>query len=163
MITVDWKNPSTVPEVAPGTEEIFWIAVQHKDGKITTCHALYQNRPLVDEEHELYSDCLRNTDGEAVESIGWVEDQVHIEFDNFYTPFDFDDECKLVGWAEYEFPEFGVSSNLTLKAVKASAVQDFAGVLVGAIESNFVCDLKDMTNDVFLAIAQDHANDIRKA
>lgn len=114
MITVDWKDPSTVPEVALGTEKNFWIAVQHNDGKITICHALYQNRPLVDEEHELYDDCLNNTDGEAVESIGWVEDKVHCEFDNFYEPFDFDDERKLVGWAEYELPEFSKHEGLPL-------------------------------------------------
>ncbi|WP_067097851.1 hypothetical protein [Marinomonas atlantica] len=105
---VKWNAPDTVPEVELGTEKQFWIAVETKHG-ITVFEALYQNRPSVEGEDWT----LIGEDGEYISSVGWVQNQAHYEFADFYVPLGLCENCKLLGWAEYEAPEFtGVTANV---------------------------------------------------
>ena len=114
---LEWKSPDTVPEVKEAAERLFWLAVEYKrvtphpDSKQTetfTFLAFYQNRPieLDDDGEPTNDDYLVNTDGEPMESIGWVTDKQHDEFDNYYMPIEFSDHYKLLGWAEYTPPKF---------------------------------------------------------
>ena len=107
MKDVIWQSPETTPNVPSGTEKEFWVAVENKES-VNVFIALFQNRPLeLDENGEpLDDDCLINTDGEPIDSVGWVFNQEHYEFDNYYTPLVFLGETKLVGWAELEVPSF---------------------------------------------------------
>ncbi|MFV0449822.1 MAG: hypothetical protein ACK5MF_15420 [Vibrio sp.] len=108
MTNTVWHSPETTPNIPKGTEEQFWLAVKNKSG-IQVFIAIYQNRPLeLDENGELVSDdCLINTDGEPIDSVGWVVNQEHYEFDNYYTPLTFrGDSNKLLGWAKLDTPSF---------------------------------------------------------
>jgi hypothetical protein len=109
---LNWQRPETTPEVEKGSELLFWLAVETKapitassierQKRVHTFLAFYQNRPLdIDDE-----DCLVGPDGEPHESIGWVLDKQHDYFDSYYMPVEFNDEYKLVGWAEYTPPKF---------------------------------------------------------
>ena len=112
MIKVDWKAPDTLPEIPEGTEEHFWLAVEvtkpNKPVEIKTFLGQYQNRPLNQNAEVPLGDeePLVNTDGDPVSSVGWVACQSHYDFDNFYEFINFSDEYKLMGWAEYEAPDF---------------------------------------------------------
>jgi hypothetical protein len=108
---LNWQKPEEIPVVKAGSETQFWIAVEitnpNKDPEVFTFLAQYQNRPYKDgDEEHLGDDSLVNTDGEYVDSVGWVTCQSHCEFDNYYTPIAFSDNYKLLGWAEYIAPKF---------------------------------------------------------
>lgn len=118
-MVLNWQKSELIPVVGLGDERLFWVAVEanrvnpHKQRNMIETHvvtflAYYQNRPLqVDSDGEsLDDDCLVNTDGEPVESVGWVSCKAHYEFDNFYEQLDFNDNYKLLGWAEYTPPVF---------------------------------------------------------
>ena len=108
---VEWQKPESTPVVEVGDEKEFWIAIEatrpNKPAKIYTFLAQYQNRPYEEGEEELNGDePLVNVDGEYISSVGWVMCKQHTEFDNFYEPISFNDNYKLLGWAEYVAPEF---------------------------------------------------------
>jgi hypothetical protein len=107
-----WNNPEDVPVIQEGTEKGFWLAVEidspkfEKPKKITFL-AQYQNRPYKEGDEDLHGDdALVNTDGEYVNSVGWVTCQSHCEFDNYYELITFNENYKLLGWAEYTSPKF---------------------------------------------------------
>lgn len=107
---VKWNDPNTVPEVELGTEEKYWIAVETKSG-INVFEVLYQNRPLLqDEDGDANDECadwaLNGEDGGYVSSVGWVQNQAHYEYSDFYVPLGLCEDCKLLGWAEYQAPAF---------------------------------------------------------
>ena len=104
----EWHKPHLVPAIKKGTEGLFWVAVRNGQNKVYVFDALYQNRPLeTDDDGEPLDDgCLINVDGEPIESIGWVHNQQHSEFDNFYQPIDFNEHYELLGWAECKTPEW---------------------------------------------------------
>ena len=114
---VEWKAPDSIPEVEKGTQRLLWLAVEvsrpnphpnTEQTKVITLLAIYQNRPLdLDKEGEsLDDDCLVDTDGAPLGSVGWVFDKQHYEFDNYYVPIEFNDNYKMLGWAEYTPPAF---------------------------------------------------------
>ena len=106
-----WLSPATIPAVEKGTEKQYWIATYNKRrDSISVYLAIYQNRPLeVDDNGEyIDDDYLVNADGEPHESIGWVENKSHYEFDDFYMVIDFNDNYQLLGWAEYQPPAFNL-------------------------------------------------------
>jgi hypothetical protein len=104
----DWNEPDSIPSVAKGTEDLFWVAVDSRhSGKVHVFMAYYQNRPL--EYHEdgvLVDDALYDTNGDPVDSVGWVDCKEHYEFDDYYTPLSFDDDYKLLGWKECLVPVY---------------------------------------------------------
>jgi hypothetical protein len=113
MRNLTWNKPESTPVVEHGTEEFFWIAVESrfnkdKKPKVFVFLALYQNRPLsLDEDgNPDNDDYLSDTSGEPIESVGWVENKSHYDFEDFYVPLSFNDDYKLLGWAEYVAPEF---------------------------------------------------------
>ena len=105
-----WIEPDKTPAVPVGTEKLYWLAVEAKayKNKAFVFLAYYQNRELDldDEGLPICDDHLVNIDGEAIESIGWVERTEHEEFDSYYTKIKFCEDYKLLGWAEYEPPLF---------------------------------------------------------
>lgn len=107
---VKWNDPNTVPEVKLGTEKLYWIAVKNPMGVyVFTAH--YQNRPITtDETGNPVGDCdswaLTSPDGDYVHSVGWVDCKSHSEFDDYYEGLEFNNDYKLLGWAEYHAPEF---------------------------------------------------------
>ncbi len=112
---LNWQKSDVIPVVDKGSEKQFWVAVEIKgkhlpNDEFVTFLAHYQNRPFDQEaydkdEHE-DDDCLVTLDGEYVSSVGWVSARSHVEFDNYYEPINFNPDYKLVGWAEYEAPDF---------------------------------------------------------
>jgi|GEM_PF-1814681 len=114
---IDWKEPETTPVVNVGAEKEFWVAVEVNSPKfdkpkVMTFLAQYQNRPYKNGDEDLYGDdALVNTDGEYVNSVGWVTCQSHYEFDNYYELITFNESYKLLGWAEYVPPAFSKSTN----------------------------------------------------
>lgn len=110
-----WQKPEETPSVEIGTETKYWIAIEVKNPKtetttIKTLLAYYQNRPFDQEKYDIGEigdeDALVNCDGDYVDSVGWVSCKEHVEFENYYTPFNLDNNAKLMGWAEYIPPEF---------------------------------------------------------
>ena len=114
MKVIKWEHPALCPTVERGTEKEFWVAVEvnveapkNNKIKVVTFLAQYQNRPYKEgDEDVINDDYLVNTDGEYVNSIGWVTCQSHYEFDNYYELITFNEYYKLLGWAEYIPPEF---------------------------------------------------------
>ncbi|WP_351122667.1 hypothetical protein [Shewanella sp. T24-MNA-CIBAN-0130] len=105
----DWQPPESIPRVEIGAENEFWIAVHSKlANKNYVYLAIYQNRPLLLNENgdPLNDDFLVNVDGDPHESIGWVTNKNHYEFDDFYEAIDFNDDYHLLAWAEYQPPAF---------------------------------------------------------
>ena len=104
----EWHKPHLVPAIKTGTEKLYWIAVLNGQNKVYVYDALYQNRPLEIDENGDYldADCLVNTNDEPIESIGWVQNQQHSEFDNFYEAIAFNEHYTLLGWAECKKPEW---------------------------------------------------------
>jgi hypothetical protein len=113
---LNWKNPELIPVVSVGCEKEFWVAIkintpnsnpQSEQSKIVTFLAQYQNRPYTEGDEDKNGDeALVNTDGEYVNSVGWVTCQSHYEFDNYYELITFNDNYELLGWAEYTPPVF---------------------------------------------------------
>ena len=116
---VEWNAPDTVPEVKLGTEKLFWIAVKAEWNEAPQVFtALYQKRPvIIDDDGELTLGCdnwvLHSPDGDYVDSVGWVENKTTSEFDDYFEAFSFNEHYMLLGWAEYQAPEFtGVTANV---------------------------------------------------
>ncbi|MBM7070924.1 hypothetical protein JQC92_02560 [Shewanella sp. 202IG2-18] len=113
-----WNKPDTVPNVEKGEEKLFWIAVKSEflnphtkrvEFKTITFLAHYQNRPLeYDANEELIErdDYLIDIDGCPIGSVGWVENKRHCEFEDFYEKIDFNKNYQLLGWANYQAPNF---------------------------------------------------------
>lgn len=105
-----WNKPDSIPVVGLGEEEKYWVAVE-LNGQVRVWDALYQNRPAFDEKGEAYDFALVSEHGEEVDSVGWVQNKSHFDFENFYEPISFGESCVLLGWAEWSEPEFsGVES-----------------------------------------------------
>lgn len=108
---VDWNDPKSIPEVELGSQELFWLAVETMHG-VHVFDAYFVNRPIVvNEDGEITRECedwlLSDPDGrEIVGAVGWHSCKEHSEFDNFYVPLHFRNRYVLLGWAEYETPEF---------------------------------------------------------
>ena len=112
---VNWNSPETVPNVKLGEEELYWIAVESERG-IFVFSAYYQNRPLItNEDGELLDGCddwvLSNEYDGEIESVCWVHNRLHLEYDHYWEKINFDHEYKLLGWAEYDTPEFIKTTN----------------------------------------------------
>ena len=115
---VAWNSPN----IAPTSEKMFLVAIQHTYYRQSTnehivstlvFNAQYVNRPLeVDSNGEPTNDHhFVNDDGEPIEAIGWYSVKEHSEFDNYYEPLQFYEDYVLLGWAEYQVPEFTGVSN----------------------------------------------------
>lgn len=108
-MNVEWNAPEATPEVKKGTEKEFWVAVYSEhSGENRVFIAHYQNRPvdLDDDGAPLADDFLTTPDGEPHHSVGWVLRTEHEDYDGFYTACQFSEQYRLLGWAEYEPPEF---------------------------------------------------------
>jgi hypothetical protein len=105
---IEWNKPHLVPSIKKGTEKLCWLAVRNGQNKVYVFDALYQNRPLKTDDNGEYlsDDYLVNDSDEPIESIGWVHNQQHSEFDNFYQPIEFNEHYELLGWAECEKPKW---------------------------------------------------------
>lgn len=105
-----WQSPETTPTVPVGEEQEFWIAVHSQHTNKTHVYlAQYQNRPVnLDEGGEPIGDeePLIDVDGEYVDSVGWVMNRQHTEFDNYYEKINFSSDYQLLGWANYQPPAF---------------------------------------------------------
>lgn len=105
-----WQSPETIPAVPAGEEQEFWIAVHsQRTNKTHVYLAQYQNRPVnLDEDGEPIGDedLLIDVDGEYVDSVGWVMNRQHTDFDNYYEKIDFNSDYQLLGWANYQPPAF---------------------------------------------------------
>lgn len=109
MIKVEWQNPKKTPEVEVGTETEFWLAVAIKRNNETTVVTFlgqYQNRPYSEGDEDYGDEALVECIGEYVNSVGWVTCQPHVEFDNYYEPFTFNEDYDLLGWANYSPPKY---------------------------------------------------------
>lgn len=107
---IDWQHPLEVPQVEKGETKEYWIAVHSgytKRRHVFLAH--YQNCPLemdsdgnvIEHNWNVY-DC----DGEVFHAVGWVEHTRHQDFENFYRCIGFNEDYRLLGWAEYEPPRF---------------------------------------------------------
>ena len=109
MTNLTWHQADTSPEVPVGSEKLFWIAVKRPNReKLFVFLSYYQNRPLLLDE---YGDpdpdyCICDENGEAIASVGWVENKAHAEFEDFYTPITFNKDYELLGWALFSPPEY---------------------------------------------------------
>lgn len=106
-----WQSPETIPAVPVGEEQEFWIAVHSQHSNKTHVYlAQYQNRPAnLDEHGEPIGDedyYLIDVDGEYVDSVGWVMNRQHPDFDDYYEKIDFNTDYQLLGWANYQPPTF---------------------------------------------------------
>lgn len=109
MTNVIWNKPEHLPLVCEGTQELFWIAIETGEGRRAVFPAYYQNRPVKkDEDGEVLNeeDYLVNEDGEPFGSVGWVDCKQHHEFDDFYSPLEFNKNYKMLAWAVYTPPVF---------------------------------------------------------
>lgn len=112
---VDWKSPETTPSVPKGETKTFWLAVGSSiRGEFRTFvfDAQYVNKPLEYAEDDigcecpLDDECFVTSDGDPIECIGWFDVRNHQDFDNYYEPLSFNEDYTLLGWAEYEKPDF---------------------------------------------------------
>lgn len=104
-----WNRPEAIPDVELGCETLFWIAVHlGSSNKQHVFLAHYQNRPVTFDEdgYPLEDWALTNEDGGEFGSVGWVSRREHNDFDGYYEELTFNDEYKLLGWAEYVPPQF---------------------------------------------------------
>lgn len=111
---VAWQLPDAIPEVEVGTEEKYWIAVRRLDRdreiKDYVFLAYYMNRPVPSNEPEDdYAPdwVFHDSNGDAIDAIGWHSELSHPEFSEYYEPITFDDSYQLLGWAEYQPPVWG--------------------------------------------------------
>lgn len=112
MAKLGWNDPNAIPEVPKGESVSFWISVERTNrqgGKLTNVYcAQYTNMPVVfDEDGEPDTDFhLVSEDGETISAVGWHDVKNHYDFDDYYEPIVFNEDCKLLGWKEYVKPEF---------------------------------------------------------
>ena len=115
---VEWKSPQEIPSIDIYSEKTYWVAIKRAlTGRIgdtnETVHvfdAQYLNKPLVMDDNGDYEndDFLCDPDGEPMEAVGWFSSREHSEYDSYYEQLIFSDEMILLGWAEYEKPEFNL-------------------------------------------------------
>ncbi|BCE02960.1 hypothetical protein [Marinicellulosiphila megalodicopiae] len=106
-----WNNPETTPTVKLGTEELFWIAVQSSRREEPFVFlAYFQNRPcdtaIANDDGPVEHWAVSNEHDGYVSSVGWVENKAHYDYSEFYEPLEFNDDYKLLAWAEYIAPKF---------------------------------------------------------
>lgn len=117
---VDWQDPETTPNVDKYSKDLFWIAVKSKVGsaegewRVFVYPAYFINKPLeyseddLDKIEPLDDDHHVDVDGYPVAAVGWHSELSHADFCNYYEKISFRDEYALLGWAEYEPPEFNI-------------------------------------------------------
>ena len=112
-LVVEWKSPELTPDVKKYDQELFWIAVRSKwsdsePSRTSVYLAHYINKPLeLDEDGEpLSDDCFVDTDGAYMDAVGWHDQYEHHDFSGFYQKVNFSEKLVLLGWAEYQPPEF---------------------------------------------------------
>lgn len=109
---VTWNSPESTPNVPEGEERLFWIAVRasYHDRPTSTYVRLahYQNRPLIHGEdgEPISDDYLVSIDGDPMESIGWVSETEHDDFNDFYRPIEFSEVYEILAWTVCEPPAF---------------------------------------------------------
>ena len=119
---VIWNDPIFTPIIPLDSEKTFWVAVlvtRHiqSSNSITTSQivfdAQYVNRPLeIDSDGEpTNDDHFVSEDGEPVDAVGWHSVKEHSDFNGYYEPLEFSERFVLLGWAEYQVPEFNGVSN----------------------------------------------------
>lgn len=110
-----WNKPDILPPVGKDDIETYWVAIRmtrhpHCGDTVDTVvfPAQYMNMTLSldGDGYPTNDDYLKNIDGDPVEAIGWHTVRDHEEFENYYPPLEFSDDYVLLGWAEYEVPEF---------------------------------------------------------
>lgn len=116
MYKLDWQDPKTVPDIKLWSEKPFWLATAEItiEGvtSITTFLAQYQNRPFntkILTNPKIDKDCLVDFQGIYFKhSVGWVHYDSISNCNNEYTPISFVEGglYKLLGWAEYDAPNF---------------------------------------------------------
>ena len=119
---VVWNDPKLTPTIPLNSEKTFWVAIQSTNYSSSTNEqtvkqvvfdAQYVNRPLeIDSDGEpTNDDHFVNEDGEPIETIGWYSVKEHSDFNGYYEPLELGDDYVLLGWAEYQAPEFNGVSN----------------------------------------------------
>ena len=110
-LTVFWHSPTETPPVEMYDLGLFWIAVQSQysaeQGPRTSVYlAHYINKPLTLDENDEPLDPDPHVDpyGDYIEAVGWHCEYDHPDFSRFFQPITFNDQCKLLGWAEYVPP-----------------------------------------------------------
>lgn len=111
--SVEWNKPELIPSVEKGEMQLFWIAVlsqwnPDQEPKQHVFLAHYVNKPLeLDEDGEsILPDPFEDCDGDYVSAVGWHDEHNHPDFNGYYEPITFNEQYKLLGWAEYLPPEF---------------------------------------------------------
>lgn len=113
---VEWHSPEEIPDVPKNTTKNFWIAVEYpteREDRTLVFTAQYVNMPLeLDENGEsLNVEQFVDHSGDPMEAVGWYDLQVHVDYPEYYDSLDFNENYKLLGWAEYDKPDFSKVSN----------------------------------------------------
>ncbi len=105
---VAWRHPDEVPEVVPGGNAYFWVAVRRKhDGRVYSFPAQYLNAMLLSNE---WSDDTERSGNRyhhgptcevegSFPATGWHDAKEHGEYDCVYQPL-LGDADELVAWRE---------------------------------------------------------------
>lgn len=105
---VAWRHPDEVPEVVPGGNAYFWVAVRRKhDGRVYSFPAQYLNAMLLCNE---WSDDTERSGNRyhhgptcevegSFPATGWHDAKEHSEYDCVYQPL-LGDADELVAWRE---------------------------------------------------------------
>ncbi|EMY6467009.1 hypothetical protein ABCL20_004485 [Vibrio alginolyticus] len=118
-IQVKWHSPEETPQVESQGLKKFWVAIkvtgsinQTKKSKTFVISAYYVNKPLELDEHGevINGDPFVSIDGEPIEAVGFHSCKEHQEFDGYYEPLPFGDDYELLGWAEYQKPDFDLNT-----------------------------------------------------
>lgn len=105
---VAWRHPDEVPEVVPGGNAYFWVAVRRKhDGRVYSFPAQYLNAMLLCNEWSDDTERSGNRyhhgptceDEGSFPATGWHNAKEHGEYDCVYQPL-LGDADELVAWRE---------------------------------------------------------------
>jgi len=113
----EWKDPCTTPETPKYSDCSFWVAIKATrrghDGEVRSIdthvfEAQYVNRPLErDDDGDFFcDDYLVTEDGDPLDAVGWFSVKSHHDFDNYFEPLPFGDDYVLLGWADFDKPEY---------------------------------------------------------
>lgn len=111
-IQVDWCKPDEIPNVPVGETEEFWVAssyTSHNGEKITSVFvAQFVNMPVnFDDNGEPDTDYyLCDNNGDPISCVGWFSNKGNFDITDYYEPLFLFNGHVLLGWAEFEKPDF---------------------------------------------------------
>lgn len=132
---VQWRNPDEPPDVKLGKSQKFWLCCENEKGKQYVFTADYYNYPM--DQDNLDDHDFNDQNGDPFDAVGWFDEKLHDSYDTYVEQITFSDQYKLLGWAEYSPPYFGVNG----AASQAAAIPE--GWKLVPVE---------MTHDIGLAI-----------